>query len=194
MHNPGLRIESIDIFAIVAGVGVALIAFFGCCGVYKENICLLTTYSSVLIALVIIQIALAAVAFLTIGDKHYLEAGIRNHLKDMYDDKGTNKEYMDILSKMQTYFECCGVDESKDMYAILPNGYLMNSCCEPKFADNCRIATAYKDGCQAQIMKFLENNFKIIGGIAVAAGVAEVVGAIIAICVKRNIMSQQNYV
>ncbi|CAH1989777.1 unnamed protein product [Acanthoscelides obtectus] len=185
--------ESVDIFAMVAGACVALIAFFGCCGAYKENTCLLTTYSTALIALVIVELALAVVAFLVISGRS-LGPDITRHLNDMYDDKEINQSYMDILNTVQRYFECCGIVGSRDMKAFLRKGTLMDSCCEPKFAGHCMFSNAYKDGCQPQIKEFLEKNFKIIGGVAVAVGVAEMIGAALAICVKRKIIYEQAYI
>lgn len=73
-------------------------------------------------------------------------------------------------------FECCGIlGPTDEQVKINGTSTLIESCCE----NNNQICTAdnekvYTDGCASQLMEFLEENAKIIGGIAVGFAIFEV--------------------
>lgn len=51
------------VFLIIIGVIVAIVGFLGCCGAYKENYCMVTTFAILLAIIFILEIAAGAVAY-----------------------------------------------------------------------------------------------------------------------------------
>merc|ERR1719192_3109967 len=96
---------------IVISALIVIVAFFGCCGAYKENKCMLGTYFTIILALFI-----AMVVGAVLGYSGNLESTIKSPLKNAlnsYDDKPGNNPAKGALktawNEVQKELKCCGV-------------------------------------------------------------------------------------
>merc|ERR1719400_1510264 len=96
---------------IVISALIVIIAFFGCCGAYKENKCMLGTYFTIILALFI-----AMVVGAVLGYSGNLEDNIKNPLEsalNKYDDtpgESTHKAALKaVWNEVQKELKCCGV-------------------------------------------------------------------------------------
>jgi len=103
------------IFLIVSAL-IIVLAFFGCCGAWKENKCMLGTYFVLILAMFILMIIGAVLAY-----SGNLETTIKDPLKkalEKYDDSAdeTTPEgaYKGAWNEVQKELKCCGVDNVKD--------------------------------------------------------------------------------
>jgi len=87
--------SSLSIFIVAMGVCVALIAFLGCCGAFKENKCMLWTYAFLLFWIILAQTM--ALTICAIGD-NYTE----DFLSSCWDNLSTHDQ-----DKIQDTYECC---------------------------------------------------------------------------------------
>ncbi|XP_043939653.1 CD63 antigen [Protopterus annectens] len=91
------------IVIIAVGVIIFFIAFFGCCGAWKESYCLVTTFAVLLTLIFLVEIA-AAIAGYVFKDKvtMYLEKGFEEAMKNYT----TVAESRDAVDEMQKMFKC----------------------------------------------------------------------------------------
>jgi len=59
----GSKYVSVSVFIIIVGVIVFVIGFLGCCGAYKENYCMVTTFAVLLGIIFILEIVAGALGF-----------------------------------------------------------------------------------------------------------------------------------
>ncbi|XP_023029845.2 tetraspanin-9 isoform X1 [Leptinotarsa decemlineata] len=196
--NGGLDIMSVSSFTIAVGVIIALVSFFGCCGAVKESRCLLTTYAFVMITIFIIQVVLVVLAFLAIqnGDKQ-LDKEVEKYLNKLYQNLFVpeRKAQLDIVNTLQTEFECCGINENYNLVTQnITTGRLIYSCCPSEYEENCTKGNCYKADCAVELRTFIEDNAKLIGGIAVGVAVVEILVTVFAFCVRSNISRKNSFV
>merc|ERR1711915_1036831 len=89
------------IFIIILGGVIFAIALFGCCGAWKESKCLIYTYGSVLVIILIAQVAAAIAAFALQGA---LKAEITKNMQNGFEE---NKSVPDSCCKAG-HVEGCG--------------------------------------------------------------------------------------
>jgi len=102
---------------LVVSFLVVLISFFGCCGAWKENKCMLGTYFTLILAMFIVMVIGAV-----LGYSGNLEETIEKPLKNaltLYKDDVTETTdplfaYKSAWNEVQKELKCCGVDDVKD--------------------------------------------------------------------------------
>ncbi|EDO28439.1 predicted protein, partial [Nematostella vectensis] len=91
-----------------------VVGFLGCCGAYKENYCMVTTFAVLLAFIFVLEIAAGALAYAYKGKlEGYVRTGLKNGV-DHYD----KKEYKKAMDKVQgegdsalLVFTCSGNNE-----------------------------------------------------------------------------------
>ncbi|XP_049775437.1 23 kDa integral membrane protein-like [Schistocerca cancellata] len=177
------------ILLIVIGSIILVISFYGCCGAIRESHCMVTTYAVFLLTVLVLQIAIAVLAFVYGGDT---DAVLKQTLYDFVHDYSTNESSRKAMDALQNSLECCGADGPEDYFKMgLFN--LPSSCC--KQGDTCRIgilnsAPYYTTGCLEAMENFLSYAGHIMGGIAIGAAVVEIVGIVFALCLASSIKNE----
>ncbi|KAJ8944207.1 hypothetical protein NQ318_014569 [Aromia moschata] len=146
----GLDVKDVSSYAIVLGVLIGIIAFFGCCGAIKESPCMLTIYAGIVLTLFILQIILGILAFVAIAEG---EQGIKTeaatHLMEIYKNRNNSKD-MQTIDDLQSSLECCGVNGPNGTEVAINSTIIMNSCCNSTIIEKykvCTIGHAYQDSC-----------------------------------------------
>ncbi|KAI1297161.1 Tetraspanin-9 [Halotydeus destructor] len=131
---PSYHVLSADNLAIVAGALMVIIGFFGCCGSWFQSKCLLVTYLSIIVVIMLLQITAGTLGYVFRG---HIKATLRRELVDgikyKYDANDTNG-MASTWNKLQETFNCCGVDEYQDWYNISAwpsEQWVPESCCLP---------------------------------------------------------------
>jgi len=185
--------SSASYILIVMSALIVIIAFFGCCGAYKENKCMLGTYFTIILALFI-----AMVVGAVLGYSGNLEKNIKSPLLkalNEYDDKpGDNQAkaaLKTVWNEVQKELKCCGVNNVSD-WTQNPDKDQFNfeglinkpeGCCEIDRNDKdlnaaemkaCRESTQsapgdkyYFEGCYTVMKDQVEENQNILVGVAI---------------------------
>jgi len=178
---------------IVISALIVIVAFFGCCGAYKENKCMLGTYFTIILALFI-----AMVVGAVLGYSGNLEKNIKSPLLtalNKYDDTpGDNAAKIALKSvwnEVQEELKCCGVNNvtdwtqnpDKDQFHFTGLINKPEGCCRigrngetlsTTEMQACRESTEpspgvkyYFEGCYTAIKNQVEDNQNILVGVAI---------------------------
>ncbi|CAL4060780.1 unnamed protein product [Meganyctiphanes norvegica] len=172
---------TLPIIVLIVGVFILLLGFFGCCGAKKENPCMLYTYASVLVVLIIAQVT-CAILLLVYKDtaEDFIKGGMYNGF-DKYGN-ANDPDLKKALDKIQNDLECCGVEGPEDWKNAthLDKLSVADGCCKD-MEDGCghdyfngpiNPEEIYTDGCYDVIKEqLLGLGLGITGLILAAAGV-----------------------
>ncbi|XP_011629543.1 CD63 antigen-like [Pogonomyrmex barbatus] len=178
-----------SITLIVIGSIIFIIAFLGCCGAIRESHCMMVTFASLLLTILIIQIAVAIYVFVTLKNsgnidfRNIYSINLFNHYKD------ANTEAKELVDGIQDTLECCGVTGPSDFNTI-HHMSIPGSCCGLK-EETCPESDAYQQGCAEALEDFFKSACKILGGIALGIAAAELIGIIFALCLANSIKNAE---
>ncbi|CAH0554427.1 unnamed protein product [Brassicogethes aeneus] len=176
---------------IVVGVIIFIIAFFGCCGAMKENVCMTTTYSSLLIVVFILEI-LVGIGGIVLKSKtrDVVENALITTMKE-YDNPKYN-ETTALWDQVQNQFQCCGVMNYTDwMTSNSTDHKLPISCCPiPTGATGvmtCNQDNAYKLGCLDKFTDYIEGHATTIEGVGIGLAVLQILGILLSCYLSKQI-------
>lgn len=200
----GSYISSAPILLICVGVFILIIAFFGCCGAYKENYCMVTTFAVLLAIIFVLEISAGIAAFaLRNKIETWITEAVKKSITDYSDD------LKPVFNVVQEKFKCCGAESAADWEksdkflaearkiiaakGLTPDPTLVpDGCCKTVSTDcglklNHTIYDGPNEGCVEKIEKFIKSNAGIIGGVGIGIAFIQVVGIIFACCLMRTI-------
>lgn len=187
------------ILLIVVGVFIFFLAFFGCCGAYKENYCLTMTFAVCLGIIFILEISGGIAGFVLRED---IENEVEKVLKDAQANygKADHEGVTGAWDRLQNEFDCCGVESYDDWKNSQPNKPPI-SCCkdsvsEQECADRSYNNTApiNTEGCSKTFEDYLKNKVAIIGGVGIGLAFVQIVGILFACCLARAIRKEYEVV
>ncbi|KAH8237210.1 hypothetical protein KR038_007049 [Drosophila bunnanda] len=178
--------NSVAIIILVLGCLIFLVAFMGCCGAIRENACCLTTYSVVMLVLLVSQLALIIYVWI---DHVQIQTSLEKIVQTIWDQRKTDSL---LLDTMQRSFKCCGLHGFADYGISYPA-----SCCDSPSNGSCGITqVATRPSCLSSIDSFWNTNVNIIKYAGLGVTVVELVAFIFACCLAnqtRNSQRRQNY-
>jgi len=129
---------SAAILLIVIACAVVLVTFFGCCGAWKVNRCMLGTYFVMILALFICILVGAVIAYTQ--DLEFVKGALEETQKKYGQDDAEGTIITDAWNSFQEDFDCCGVSNRtdwtgtgavfKDENGIIQNNWKVpSSCC-----------------------------------------------------------------
>jgi len=143
---------------------IVIVSFFGCCGAWKENRCLLFFNYVAILLLFVGVVAGATIAFTQSIDI------IHNPMMESLESYDDNQEVKESWDSIQEQLKCCGVDNYTDWSNVkLPEDVKVpESCCmgqqDVKECQNSPVDFLRQtDGCFTLLKETLENNKKYIG-------------------------------
>ncbi|XP_072512478.1 CD63 antigen [Salminus brasiliensis] len=197
LHNTpvikGASGSAAPLVLIIVGVVIFFIAFFGCCGAWKENYCMVTMFAILLSLIIIIEIATAIAAYV-FRDKlsGLVDAGLRDMIQQY---NNASKEYKQGLDKIQEDLKCCGALNSTDWVKYQPDGISVPDSCCKNVTLNCGLKAMndtnkiYVTGCQDALEKLLKQNTLWIAVAALVIAFIEILGLVFACMLMRGIRS-----
>ncbi|XP_005918992.1 CD63 antigen [Haplochromis burtoni] len=178
---------------ILIGVGVVIffISFFGCCGAFKENHCMVTTFAVLLSLIVIVEIAAAIVGYVF---RNKLSTIVHDSVTEMISkyENGT-PEFKEAVDNLQHNLKCCGVNGSSDWKNFTSKGNSVPDSCCKNDTKGCGIGTmtdsdkVYQQGCSAAMETFLKNNILWVIVAAVVIAILQLLGIVFACCLIKGI-------
>ena len=208
----GSAISAAPILLICVGVFILIVAFFGCCGAYKENYCMVTSFMVMMVIIFILEFSAGIAAFVL---KNKLETWITVAVKKSLTKYAPAHEK--VFDTIQVKFHCCGAVsandwnnsttfQSKATAALAANTSISrapllvpDSCCR-KVTKNCGLTSGHhiynstNDGCVKKIEGFIKKNAGVIGGIGFGIAVIQLLGIVFACCLMQAIRKQYEVV
>jgi len=189
------------IFIIIVGGVIFVVAFFGCCGAWKENKCMIYTYAVFLVLILIAQIGAGIAAYMLKGD---LDTEVEKNMIEGMDNYGKSDfgGVTDTWDIVQKNLKCCGVQDKND-WNIHRNdtfgepGLTPDSCCEAGQVKDCGKnpdAQKYDEGCYKLFKSEFVDNIAVIGGVALGVAGVEFLVVLIACCLGRRMGADHQFV
>uniref|UniRef100_A0A3Q3XHS9 Tetraspanin n=1 Tax=Mola mola TaxID=94237 RepID=A0A3Q3XHS9_MOLML len=185
--------SAIPIVLIGVGVVVFFIAFFGCCGAWKENYCMVTMFAILLTLVIIVEIAAAIVGYIY---RNKVSVVVQDNLTDMISKyKNGTGEFKDTVDKLQIDMKCCGVNNSSDWRYLAPGGNTVPDSCCLNITRSCGNGTmtdptiVYQKGCHDAVVQFLQKNIQWVIVAALVIAFLQIMGIVFACVLMRGIRS-----
>ncbi|XP_023690771.1 CD63 antigen [Paramormyrops kingsleyae] len=180
------------IVLIVVGFVIFFVSFFGCCGAWKENHCMVTMFAVFLSIIVLAEIGIAIAGYVFRGK---LNGIVNDQLKDLISKYNSSKEIQETMNSLQKNLKCCGLNSSSDWKMYQQDGKSVpDSCCKNQttgcgkgnMLDGNKV---YQEGCQPTLETLLETNMKwvIVGALVIA--VIQIMGIVFACMLMKGIRS-----
>lgn len=177
---------------IVIGAIIFCIAFFGCCGAAKENACLTTTFSTLLIIIFVLE-AMVGIAGIVL--RHKTTEFLEENLNKSMARYGNDSEIQATWDAVQTQMDCCGIENYTDWYPynINKTEALPLSCCKiptgvwSQFI--CNGTKAYHVGCLAKFGDYIRDNTSSIEIAGLTLAVVQLLGIILSCYLAKQIRS-----
>jgi CD63 antigen len=178
--------NNVAVGLIVIGCIIMIITFWGCCGAYKENYCMVLTFGILLTIVLIMKIIFVIIVYTK-----------RDEVISTIDDDITKSlvGYKNSSAVQQTWnaaqvdFKCCGANNYTDWNKVL-SGNVPDSCCltisagcgkglaslpKSAVADN-----IYTDGCIDNVENYVSGNLLLLGSVVISLILVQVIGLILA--------------
>jgi len=171
---------------IAVGVIIFFIAFFGCCGAYKENHTCVLIFAVLLILIFIMEISAGIAGFV-------LKNKVRGYAEE-YMSK-TMKDGNKVWNEVQTDFQCCGINSPKDwdQYVTNTTSFPKSCCILP--TNHCNSTSgSYTVGCLGKFSNWVSEKIYIVGAIGIAFAFIQLVGIAFACCLARAIKKEYEVV
>jgi len=186
------------IFIIIVGGVIFVVAFFGCCGAWKESRCLIYTYAVFLAIILVAQLGAGIAAYMLKGDLNTEVSKKMNSGMEHYQQEGF-EGVTDTWDIVQKNLQCCGVDAPGDWSlkrpTLFPNGTYPDSCCKGGQEAACGKDSSkpkYDNGCFELFKSEFVDNIATIGGVALGVAALEFVVILLACCLGKR-MGLDNY-
>ncbi|KOX69968.1 CD63 antigen, partial [Melipona quadrifasciata] len=167
---------------IVIGSVIFVISFFGCCGAIRESHCMIITFASFLLFILLVQIAIGVYAFVVVKNNDN-QVDITTDYQKVFDKYNENKNFIDFV---QSNLHCCGVNSPRD-YVIHP---IPPSCCGKEQNETCT-ENIYQTGCAIEIKNAISTAGTVLGSVAIAIAGVELIGIIFALCLANSIKNAE---
>ncbi|KAF4077954.1 hypothetical protein AMELA_G00193790 [Ameiurus melas] len=169
MHNSPKIVQAGEaaIFFTVVGFIFLLIALIGCCGVWKENFCMVTTFAILFFFLVIIDIVIV-IGLYAFANK---ELDIMDEkIQRLINGYNTTEESRVLLDIFQEGLGCCGRVNASDWVDFQPDGISVPDTCCRTFTMDCGAGAMnnksiiYIEGC-GPALKYVFKMIKFWSGV-----------------------------
>jgi len=172
------------IFFIILGVIIFVVSFFGCCGSLFENKCMIYTYSSIIIAIFLLEVGGGTSAYFL---QDNLKAEISKHMTASMVNYGKAgyEGVTETWDGTQNTLKCCGVNNSTDWSSSSSSfsSNLPDSCCDQI---PCNTDNTYKDGCLQVVDKLLMKNIHFVAAAAIGLAFLQLLLIIFSCCIGHR--------
>ncbi|XP_047451423.1 CD63 antigen [Mugil cephalus] len=197
LHNTvvisNLSASGAPIVITVVGVVIFFIAFFGCCGAWKESYCMVTTFAILLSLIIIVEIAAAITGYIY---RNKISTVVQDSLTEMITNyKNATEEFRESLDTLQQSLKCCGVNSSADWKSFAPDGNSVpDSCCLNVTKDCGKDAMTdaskvYTEGCHDSLVELLKKNLLWVLVAVLIVAFLQIMGIVFACMLMRGIRS-----
>lgn len=195
---------SVPTFLVVIGCLIFIIAFFGCCGAYKENYCMTLTFSVLLVLIFILELAAGISGYVLRNDTYNLLSTTMHSTMKNYGGSESH-DITVIWDEIQTNYNCCGVESWKEWSQVNPElfneTYLPMSCCEQpsvsigylRCVDEKHPELLRSTGCVQSFGNYIKSHAISIGAAGIAIAVIQFFGILFACYLAKQIKQQSGF-
>ncbi|XP_077995146.1 CD151 antigen-like [Glandiceps talaboti] len=193
---------------LCCGAVICLVGFFGCCGALRESKCLLGTYFSCVLIIIILQCVIFILAIIYHETLvWYMDDYLQRSIDYYY---GYYHAHTRGWDELQRDYQCCGSRLYKDWQTS--RWYLSDqtqhqavprACCiKDSDYPACTRGTIkannpdmlWPEGCLTSMVGWVQYNLEVIAGLALAIAVIELFSIIFACCLYQSIEKDASYV
>ncbi|XP_066995789.1 CD63 antigen [Anabrus simplex] len=189
------RILAPPIVLIVVGTIVFLVAFLGCCGAIKENYTMLVAYAVLLLVIFIAEFAVGITAAVAKDDFSAVMKTSMNKSLSHYEKFTIERNAWD---KLQTKFECCGVEHPQDWNGHLTSGKVPPTCCMSTAPEGARCSNStynspgiYQRGCFDKLKNRVKDGALVLAGVGIGIAFVELAGVVLALLMASSIKNSE---
>jgi len=190
--NNEVNFSAPPIILIVVGSIIFVIAFFGCCGAIRESHCMIVTFAVFLLVILIIQIAIGIFIFVK-RDSDAWNQAVNTSLSEIFANYHNDNNTRQQVDDLQRNLECCGV-HGPDFWGS-EHGIPQSCCVNPEISQCVNTSPGahqvFQTGCAEALKELLRNIGLILGIIAIAVGVIEIIGVVFALCLASSIRNKE---
>jgi len=204
-------IASGPLLMVAVGVFMLLLAFFGCCGAYKESYCMITCFAVFMSFIFILELAGTLTAYIL---KAKVETWMNNSFNQSVTDY-TRSDGDNKLDIVQQNFKCCGGKSpadyqfnekfENDSQEIIKKLNLTgtrdisvpDSCCEDDSVAHCGLMNStkiFEEGCSNKIVVGFNEQILVIGGVGLAVVFIQLTGIGFSCLLMRSIKTNYEVV
>lgn len=189
--------NNVAIVLILVGFAIFLIAFLGCCGAIKESSCMLTSFSSIILVLLLVELIGAGLIF---AFKSKLKTVAEDGIEKAIEKYGNDTDITVVLDDIQSHLGCCGARDYNDWHRLNPkfnstDKYPHTCCPQPSEKEFCTSTDKlYTSGCVDKLDAEIKSSFGLLGGIAIAIAVIQLIGIVFACSLSRSIRKEYEVV
>ncbi|XP_060851991.1 tetraspanin-9-like isoform X1 [Rhopalosiphum padi] len=172
------------ILFIILGICIIISSIFGFYCINKQNFNLSIMFTLILLAVLVIEVLLSIMSSVS---KENFNNDLRFSLKTSMGKYSFDETHRQSWSTVQRKLECCGVDTPRDWSIIFPENLVPVSCCQNlpvELGALCRNLfderIIYQRGCYNGLNNRVKSRLTIIMYIALAFGLFQVVGIVLA--------------
>jgi len=204
-------IASGPLLMVAVGVFMLALAFFGCCGAYKESYCMITCFAVFMSFIFILELAGTLTAYIL---KAKVETWMNNSFNQSVSDyaRSDSENKLDIV---QQNFHCCGgkspsdymlnTEFVKDSQDIINKSSITNprsifvpdSCCNDDSVQYCGLKNSSvinTEGCSNKIVMGFKEQILVIGGVGLAVVFIQLTGIGFSCLLMRTIKTNYEVV
>ncbi|CAL8319579.1 unnamed protein product [Merluccius merluccius] len=180
------------IILIVVGVVIFFIAFCGCCGAWKENYCMVTTFAVLLFLIILVEIGVAIAGYIFRG---HIKEMVQENLTVMLTKYNNTEEIQKTVDRMQKDLKCCGANSSKDWIDFRADKKSVPDSCCVNITVGCGVGhmndpvRVHQQGCHTAVEELLEENLLWIIIAAVVIAVIQILGVVFSCLLMKGIRS-----
>jgi len=188
------KFETPAIGVIILGSFILVISFFGCCGAKKENVCMLRTFSFLMVVVLLCEIA-AGITVAVLRPE--VEDIVKGNMEKTMTSYGDPKSLITMTwDDLQTNYKCCGSSNYTDWdntdYGKNVTGVPDSCCKEPSVGCghnvfNGSTDNVNTDGCYTALTASAMRNIGAIIGGAVALALLQLFGIWMSNCLVRAV-------
>lgn len=191
MKMTSLSSSGAPIVILIVGVIIFFISFFGCCGAWKENYCMVTTFAILLTLIFLVEIAAAIAGYIF---RNQIEKAVNDQIRDTMRKYKANSTLARDFDDLQRRYSCCGATNYTDWFNVtgVPEHTVPKSCCKDNTTDcttNPSSSNVFNEGCATKIEQLLKKHILIVAGVALGIAFFELLGIIFACCLMKGIRS-----
>uniref|UniRef100_A0A1L8DK44 Tetraspanin n=1 Tax=Nyssomyia neivai TaxID=330878 RepID=A0A1L8DK44_9DIPT len=199
-------IDQLAYVLIVCGSITFLLSFLGYCGAIRESKCLLTTYASLMILILVAEICVGSIAA---AYKDRTKAETKEFLQSTISRYYSTREHTDAVTLMWNHImaqmSCCGVNDYKDFSSSenwmrdRGNRTVPEACCmlnDKSLLElrdtSCPYSPSesnsyYKRGCYEAVLEWIQTHQTLIIGVGIGIGLIQLLAIFLAFCLCKAI-------
>ncbi|KAM4677688.1 tetraspanin-16 [Discoglossus pictus] len=185
-----MQVVNVGYLCMAIGGFLMVMGFLGCCGAMKESKCMLMTFFIIILIIFIAEVAGAVVvlAFSSVS-KIFIDYLGNIAVKYLHEDFGHDDELTTVWNATMKELKCCGfngyTDFDNSTYYKINHQYPPVCCSNISPCNKGNITTEVK-GCFGAFQHFLNQNGKLVGGIALGICGLELAAMVVALVLFCN--------